>query len=306
MSKRGERAAAIDIGTNSVLLAVAERAEKQLVPLLEGATITRLGQGVDRSRELAPEAVERTLSCLADYARTLQDLGSPRLRVVGTSAMRDAAGGEEFRARAAALLGVAPEVISGDEEARLTYHGALSGLDSPRTSVIVFDIGGGSTEVIQAHAGSVRSAQSLDIGSVRLTERHLASDPPTTDELARLTSDIASELSSLEAPAAGAWLVGVAGTLTTLCAIQQELASYDATRVHGAELGLTEVEELCRKLSSLSVAARRQLPGLEPKRADVIAAGAHIALGVMRWAGASSLRVSDRGVRWGILEQLLA
>ncbi len=306
MSDPSERAAAIDIGTNSVLLAIAERSENQLVPLIERATITRLGQGVDKSRTLAPEAVERTLDCLADYAELLRANGSPRLRVVGTSAMRDAAGGEEFRARAEALLGVAPEVISGDEEARLTYRGALSGLRSDCRSVVVFDIGGGSTEIIQAESGAVLSAVSLNIGSVRLTERHLPSDPPTPSELEQLIGDIAGELEQLTQPTPGAQLIGVAGTLTTLCAIRLRLATYDSTRVHGAELTQREVEALSAQLSSLPVAERRELPGLEPKRADVIAAGAYIALGVMRWANAQRLTVSDRGVRWGLLEHLLS
>lgn len=299
------RAAAIDIGTNSVLLAIAERAGNQLVPLLERATITRLGQGVDKSRALSSDGVARTLACLTDYAADLREFDSPRLRIVGTSAMRDAAGGEEFRARAAELLGVAPEVISGDEEAQLTYRGALSGLPTTSGPVVVFDIGGGSTEVIQAEAGEVRSAISLDIGSVRLTERHLPTDPPTADELAALTADVRRELSRLPLASPGAELIGVAGTITTLCAIHQGLSVYDSLRVHGARLEQRDASELCTLLSGMSVAARCSLPGLEPKRADVIAAGAHITVEVMRWAGATRLTVSDRGVRWGILEQLL-
>ncbi|MCA9643588.1 MAG: Ppx/GppA family phosphatase [Polyangiaceae bacterium] len=305
MKQDQQRAAAIDIGTNSVLLAIAERAENRLVPLLERATITRLGQGVDKTRTLAPEAVERNLACLADYADLLRDFGSPRLRVVGTSAMRDAAGGEDFRERAAQLLGVTPEVISGDEEAQLTYRGALSGLPVNEEPVVVFDIGGGSTEIIQATAGKMHAAVSLNIGSVRLTERHLPTDPPTQEELASLQADIASELAKVPPPIPQAHLIGVAGTLTTLCAVHQRLTSYDSTRVHGAELSLEQVQELCSSLAALPVAARRELPGLEPKRADVIAAGAQIALGVLTWAGAQHLTVSDRGVRWGILEQLL-
>ncbi|MEZ4372822.1 MAG: Ppx/GppA phosphatase family protein [Polyangiaceae bacterium] len=299
------RAAAIDIGTNSVLLAIAERAGNQLVPVLERATITRLGQGVDKTRTLAPEAVERNLACLTEYAALLREFGSPRLRVVGTSAMRDAAGGEEFRKRAAALLGVTPEVISGDEEARLTYRGALSGLPLRAEPVVVFDIGGGSTEIIQAAAGVINDAISLNIGSVRLTERHLPSDPPTGEELSKLDADVARELAQVAPPTVGAQLIGVAGTLTTLCAVQQRLATYDSSRVHGATLSLEQVSVLCEMLASLPVEERRKLPGLEPKRADVIAAGARIARGVMQWAQASELTVSDRGVRWGILEALL-
>lgn len=308
------RAAAIDIGTNSVLLAIADRLDNQLVPHLERATITRLGQGVDRSRRLAKDAIERTLACLTEYARDLQAAGSPPLRVVGTSAMRDAAGGAEFVARAAEILGVAPEVISGSEEAELTYTGALSGLSgvgraggsSQGSSVVVFDIGGGSTEVIIAGGADQKFSVSLDIGAVRLTERHVNSDPPSPTDLDRLRGDIRNALGSLPTAPPDALLVGVAGTLTTLCAVSLDLVPYDAARVHGATLSLGRLHEVTAMLSQLSVEQRRQLPSLEPKRADVIVAGAVIACEVMAWSQAQRLTISDRGVRWGILERLLA
>jgi exopolyphosphatase / guanosine-5'-triphosphate,3'-diphosphate pyrophosphatase len=304
--------AAIDIGTNSVLLVIAARGSAGPEPLLERATITRLGEGVDRTRRLAPAAVERNLECLRSYAADLERAGRPRLDVVGTSALRDAQGAATFLDEAERILGVRPRVIAGDEEARLTFRGAVSGL-AVAGDLVVFDVGGGSTELIAADAaerGAPELRVSLDIGSVRLFERHVRSDPPQAAELAAIEADIARELSGatpLRAPAAGRalTLVGVAGTVTTLKALELGLATYEAARVHGSTLTLLAVESLCQTLASLPLAARQALPGLEPKRADVIVAGALIVRDLMRRSGASRMVVSDRGVRFGLLEQLL-
>src|SRR6187551_46354 len=201
------RAATIDIGTNSVLLLVADSEGGALRPVLERATVTRLGEGVDKNRRLLPAARERTLACLSDYAQQLRTLGVSRLDAVGTSAMRDAAGGQDFVARAAAILGVAPRVIDGNEEARLTFAGALSGLPAPSGTsengkVTVFDIGGGSTEIIvgtsSATTRRIAAAVSLNIGSVRLFERHVRSDPPSAEEMRSVQRDI--RLALVDAP----------------------------------------------------------------------------------------------------------
>lgn len=302
------RVAAIDIGTNSVLLLVAERdTGGTLVPVLERATITRLGEGVDRSRRLAPSAIERTLLCLADYAEELRRLGAERLDVVGTSAMRDASGGEDFTARAEAILGTPPRVISGNEEARLTFAGALGGLGL-EGDVTVFDVGGGSTEVVrgrfEAGKGSVSYSRSLDIGSVRLFERFVAHDPPTADELMAAEELAREQLDLCPSPSRGEPIVGIAGTVTTLAAVARGVHPYDGARVHGIRLTLAEVRETAHRLASLPLAERRSLPGLEPKRADVIVTGARIVLAVLAWADADELVVSDRGVRWGLVEKL--
>ena len=304
------RIATIDIGTNSVLLLVAE-AERDgsgaLRPVVERATITRLGEGVDRNRRLLPEAAERTLACLADYAGTLREQGVTRLDAVGTSAMRDAAGGQEFVARAAEILGIPPRVIDGNEEARLTFAGALSGL--PITGgVMVFDIGGGSTEIVTGEIGpagrKIAAAVSLDIGSVRLFERHVRSDPPSEAELRDVEQDIARALRGAPQLAAGAALVGVAGTVTQLAALELELTRYDAARVHGSELSRSTVDRLAAKLAASTLAQRRALPGMEPSRADVLVVGSAIARAVLHSSGASKLVVSDRGVRWGLCQEL--
>lgn len=306
-----DRVAAIDIGTNSVLLVIAAADAGVARPLLERATITRLGEGVDRTRKLAPAAVERNLACLRAYAEDLRAHGWPRLDVVGTSALRDAQGAEEFLDEAERILGVRPRVIAGDEEARLTFRGALSGL-SLEGKLLVFDIGGGSTELILGEAsgsGTPESRVSLDIGSVRLFERHVRTDPPSPAELGRLEADIARELAAAEplriAAGEPITLVGVAGTVTTLKALELGMPAYDASRVHGSVLTLPAVEALCAKLASLPLVQRMALPGLEPKRADVIVAGALIVRDLLRRAGADRAVVSDRGVRFGLLEALL-
>lgn len=306
------RVAAIDIGTNSVLLVIAAAGAGGVQPLLERATITRLGEGVDKTRQLAPSAVERNLACLRAYAEDLRAHGRPRLDVVGTSALRDAQGAQAFLDEAEQILGARPRVIAGEEEARLTFRGALSGL-SLSGKLLVFDVGGGSTELIVGDADAParpKSRVSLDIGSVRLFERYVRSDPPAAQELAAIEAQIAEQLSSaapLSALEDGAQvtLVGVAGTVTTLKALELGLSAYDGARVHGAVLTLSAVEELCARLAALPLEQRQRLPGLEPKRADVIVAGALIARDLVRRAGASQLVVSDRGVRFGLLEGLI-
>jgi exopolyphosphatase / guanosine-5'-triphosphate,3'-diphosphate pyrophosphatase len=309
---RPAKVAAIDIGTNSVLLVIAA-ADAVGRPLLQRATITRLGEGVDETRRLAPAAVERNLRCLRAYADDLRAHGSPRLDVVGTSALRDAEGAGAFLDEAERILGARPRVIAGDEEARLTFRGALSGL-SLSGKLLVFDIGGGSTELIVGDASGTappESRVSLDIGSVRLFERHVRSDPPTRQELTAIEADITQALAAA-GPLARVHahepltLVGVAGTVTTLKAVELGMPSYDPDRVHGAVLTLSTVETLCVRLASLPLAERQQLPGLEPKRADVIVAGALIVRDLLRRAGAVEAIVSDRGVRFGLLEALIS
>jgi exopolyphosphatase/guanosine-5'-triphosphate,3'-diphosphate pyrophosphatase len=301
------RVAAIDIGTNCVLLLIAEVEGGALRALTERATITRLGQGVDRERRLLPAACARTLTCLAEYAQILESEGVDRLDVVGTSALRDATGGEEFVASAKGVLGVAPRVIDGAEEARLTFLGALSGL-SIAGPVSVFDIGGGSTEIVCGELTSagprIERAVSLNIGSVRLFERHVHSDPPTAAELCNIELDIARALTLAPEPTAGAMLVGVAGTVTQLAALNLELTRYDAALVHGSALSSEAVLRLAARLASLSLAERRALPGMEHSRADVMVVGSAIARAVLAWSGASALLVSDRGVRWGLAAEL--
>lgn len=301
------RIATLDIGTNSVLLLIVERRAGELVPVLERATITRLGEGVDRSHELGADAKERTLACIRTYAEDLARFGVSRVAAVGTSALRDARGGQEFARDLERVLGVAPSVIDGRREAELTFRGALSGLDL-HGEVTVFDVGGGSTEIVSGTrngaGASIPDAVSLDIGSVRLHERHLLTDPATPGELAAVVSDIDAALARVPEPPTGATLVGVAGTVTTLASVALKLEDYDPTIVHGHALTRDAVAELVVKLGSMPLAERRTLRGLDPRRADVIVAGSLIVERVMGFTGREVLIVSDRGVRFGLAEEL--
>jgi exopolyphosphatase / guanosine-5'-triphosphate,3'-diphosphate pyrophosphatase len=303
------RVGTIDIGTNTVLLLVAERkGSGPLEAVEERAVITRLGEGVDRTRQLSPAAVERTCACLREYAHRIGELAVDRIAVVGTSAMRDAGGGEQVRERVRALFGVDARVLSGDEEARMTFLGALSGLPrDARQDVAVFDIGGGSTEVVIGRAdgtASITFAESFDVGSVRLTERHITHDPPSREEREAVALAAREAFSQVPARPASAPPVGIAGTMTTLAAVSLGLVPYDGTRVHGHSMAREELGRVVDRLAALDLESRRAVAGMEPKRADVIVAGGLIALSLLDHWHAEAVMISDRGVRWGLAEEI--
>ena len=298
------RIAAIDIGTNTVLLLVAEQSPNgALQAVEEHATITRLGQGVDRTRALHHEAIARTTACLDAYGAIVKRLGVSRIEVVGTSAMRDARGSEVIQEHIRNVFGVDLRVIGGDEEAELTFSGALVGLPGAEAGreLFVFDIGGGSTEVVRGTIDhSVSYKKSFDVGSVRLTERHVRSDPPSAGELDTIRRELRATFAELPPLPPGALPIGIAGTMTTLTAVSLKMAAYDGARVHGAHLATSELRRVVEHLASLPLASRREVLGLEPKRADVIVAGGLIALALLEHWNAESAVISDRGVRWGL------
>jgi exopolyphosphatase/guanosine-5'-triphosphate,3'-diphosphate pyrophosphatase len=276
------RVAAIDCGTNSIRLLIADLdpVAGTLVDLDRRMDVVRLGQGVDRTGEIAPEAMARTLEVTARYAGLCAAAEVSAVRFVATSASRDARNAGEFVAGVRAVLGVEPEVVAGSEEATLSFTGATGGLaaghDSP---FLVVDLGGGSTEVVLGESGSVEAALSVDIGCVRLTERHLRSDPPSTAELAAATTDIDAALDRVaeQVPLALArTLVGVAGTVTTITAHALGLPKYDPDLIHGATLPVAEVIAAGDDLIAMPRAARAALPYMHPGRVDVIGAGALI------------------------------
>ncbi len=311
-----DRFASIDVGTNTVLLLVAERRGDGFAPLVERAEITRLGRGVDRTGRLDASAIRDTVEVLARYAAEARGLGAKVVACVATSAARDARNSSEFFDAARAQAGLAPEVIAGEEEARLVYRSAWRDFGAPGSPLAVLDVGGGSTEFTWGKGPAPQGRRSLQVGAVRLTERAVDSDPIGSSGLERLRAGAREALRELrglgtagdEPPphktgsaGAGARLVAVAGTVTTLAAVQQELPFYDAQRVHGSELSLSELEALFDRLGALTVAARARLAGMEPKRADVIVAGCAIVVEALRATGFQRLTVSDRGVRWGLL-----
>jgi len=299
------RFAAIDIGTNSVLLLVVERRNGLLYPVVDRAVITRLGKGVDQTRRLAPDSIASTLECLQSYATELRALEVRAVQVVGTSALRDASGADAFLELAERTLGTRPQIVSGTEEAQLSFSGAVSGLKVPK-SATVFDVGGGSTEIIAGNAEpgaiEIRSALSVNVGAVRLHERYIRSDPPSREELLRVREDVRHQLPTVT-PYCKHSVIGVGGTVTTLLAMAKQLVPYDGAQVHGAELSLSQLDHWLLSLSGLSIDERRKIAGLEPRRADVITVGAAIVLEVMKWLSVDAITVSDRGVRWGLVEK---
>jgi exopolyphosphatase/guanosine-5'-triphosphate,3'-diphosphate pyrophosphatase len=296
--------AAIDIGTNSVLLSIARgTADGAFERVLERATITRLGRGVDASGRLDDAAIERTLAVLADYAAEAR-AHSARIAAVGTSALRDAANAERFLTAAHATLGCAVEVIAGAREAELSFAGALAGLGVDASGVTVVDIGGGSTELVRRGAGGTLITDSLEIGAVRLHERHRVSIPARASELAAVRTDVMHALSASRVQPR-APLIAVAGTATTLAAIEGAVDPYDSTRIHGSALTRDQIERQCARLAALSLEERTWIPGLAAARADVIVVGALILDCVCAQAQADHVVISDGGVRIGLTLEML-
>jgi exopolyphosphatase / guanosine-5'-triphosphate,3'-diphosphate pyrophosphatase len=300
------RVAAIDVGTNSTRLLVAEDAPGGFRSIDRRMVITRLGQGVDRRRLLAPEALERTLSTIADYAATCGELGVEKIRVTGTSAVRDAHNREEFFEGVRRLTGTEAELLSGEQEAAATFLGTLSDL-TDTGPVMVVDIGGGSTELIVGSRTPERSV-SLDFGCVRMFEKHLKSDPPEKEELEALREEVSDMVDDvyydLEVPA-GARVIGVAGTLTQLATLKTGLPVYDPDVTHHFVLTHGDVRQLARRLESLTFEQRRRIKGLEAGRADVIVAGAEILLVIMERFDVAEILVSEKDILDGLVIQLL-
>ncbi|MET0790414.1 MAG: exopolyphosphatase [Polyangiaceae bacterium] len=295
--------AAIDIGTNSVRLLVIDSAGRELTRLMR---MTRLGQGVDVSGWLAPEAIARTVAVLVDYARTLQGFGVIRVRAAATSAARDAQNGSDFLDAAQAALGVRPELLSGDAEARLSFDGATHGLPRSDGPFLVIDLGGGSTEFVLGGERS-EAAISVQMGCVRMTERHLQRDPATPEELQALEEDVRARLLPVRAKIdvkSARCVVGLAGTVTALSAMQLGLMRYDASRTHHSRLSALQVATLCARLASATVAERRLLL-VEPARAEVIVGGALVLSTLLSELGLNELLVSERDILDGLAGSLL-
>jgi len=298
------RYATIDVGTNSVLLLVADRLpDGRFQAVQERAEITRLGRGVDKSRRLSPEGLEATLQVLSDFASEARRLGAEAIAVSATSAARDAENGAEFLSGARERAGVTVDIISGELEAQLSFTSAWADFGRESSApLVVIDIGGGSTEFIYGDAqGRVAFRHSFDVGAVRMTERYVQSDPMSAADRARVESHLRETFSKLPPCPPGAVLVGIAGTVTTLFTVRHAIDPYDAARVQGGTLTLAELEALADKMCHLPLAERQKLPGLQPKRADVIPAGGLILLESLRALGLERCRVSDRGLRWGLL-----
>jgi exopolyphosphatase/guanosine-5'-triphosphate,3'-diphosphate pyrophosphatase len=300
--------ATIDIGTNTTLLLVARVSPAGSTELLdERAEITRLGRGIGAGGALGSEGIARTLAALRDFAAIARRHGAT-IAAIGTEALRRAPNAEAFLAPAAEILGTPIEVIDGAREAILTFQAVATAFPATLGGpLVVIDIGGGSTEIVIAVGGDAKFNVSLPLGSVRLTERFIRHDPPRLDEVAAITGAVDAALAAIPFPAAGpgpVTLVGVAGTVTSLAAMAEALVSYDSARVHGYRLSLAALDEQIARLRVGTQAARERIVGLDPRRADVILAGALILERIAHAAGVAEILVSDRGIRWGLLHEL--
>ena len=305
------RVAAIDCGTNSIRLLIAEPdGSGGLADLERRLEIVRLGQGVDATGEFHPDALRRTFAAVDGYAELIKKAEVPtgKVHFVATSAARDVKNRETFFAGVKERLGVLPDVISGETEARLSFLGALSRVKPEGEPVLVMDIGGGSTELITGGAdGDLHSAVSLDVGSVRVTERFFKQNPVADDDLERAAGYVDDLLtgSGVDFDSIGAW-IGVAGTVTTLAGVYLELERYDRERVHGARIPLAAIAEQLHRLAELTVDQIRALPSMHPGRADVITGGALVESRIAARVHLDHLIVSESDILDGIALQLIA
>jgi exopolyphosphatase/guanosine-5'-triphosphate,3'-diphosphate pyrophosphatase len=287
------RVAAVDLGTNSTRLLVADVADGRVEELHRETTITRLGEGVDARRRLLPLPVARVRNCLSDYRRTAESLEVARTLAVATSAVREAENGEAFLGEVEWSYGFPTRLLSGEEEALLTFRGATTGRGLDEGTLVV-DVGGGSTELVVGGPSGFDFHASLPLGSVRHTERYLASDPPTPGELGACRDAVTAALAERVPTGSVRTAIGTAGTITSLSALDLGLEAYDPERVHGHVLTATAVESQLVRLAALTNDARRRLPGLEPGRAPVIVAGAVVVAAILDFFGLDALEASER------------
>lgn len=304
---KARRFAAIDLGTNSVKFHLGERdAAGRWTRVLDRSEVTRLGEGLAATGLISPAAEERTLAALRDMVQEARYLGAEQLVAVGTMGLRSAANGTSFVARVKAECGLEVEVIDGEEEARLAYLAVANSLAIPRGSLVVFDTGGGSTEVIRGRDGRILERFSLNLGAARLTERFGLGGPASPETLGSARGLIAAELARLDGIEPPDVLVGLGGAVTNLTAVSLALSPYDPDRVQGAVLTRAEVERQVARYATRDRAARCVIVGLQPGREELILAGALMVLTLMEKLGKDRLSVSDRGLRHGVLIERFA
>jgi exopolyphosphatase / guanosine-5'-triphosphate,3'-diphosphate pyrophosphatase len=299
MLEGSKRVGVIDVGSNSSRLLVADVAGRRVSQVERRSKVTRLGRGVDLSGRLAAEAIEDVCEVIGEYVEALRVLGAERIEAIATSAVRDAENGGAFIAELRERFALSARVLDGEEEARLTYLGATSE-QLPSVPTLIVDIGGGSTELIVGREEEIAFHTSLQAGVVRHTERHLASDPPTPVELESLAADIRGliEEAVADAPQADAG-IAVAGTPTSLAAIELGLEPYDPERVHGHTLVLPSIQRMLSQLAASPLSKRAQIPGMHPDRAPTIVAGVVILVEAMRTFGLDRITVSEHDILYG-------
>jgi exopolyphosphatase / guanosine-5'-triphosphate,3'-diphosphate pyrophosphatase len=299
MSEGAKRVAVIDVGTNSTRLLVADVADGWVSPLERRSTVTRLGRGVDLSGHLAHEAIEDVCAAIDVYVGILEELGAETVDAIATSAVRDADNGSAFIAELRERFALSARVLDGEEEARSTYLGATSE-SPPSEPTLVVDIGGGSTELVVGSGAEISFHDSLQAGVVRHSERCISSDPPTAGELEALATDVRGLIeNSVGAGVAAQHGIAVAGTPTSLAAVEIELEPYDPKRVHGHVLALPSIQRMLSRLASVPLTERVTIPGLHPDRAPTIVAGVVILVETMRAFGLEEITVSEHDILYG-------
>jgi exopolyphosphatase/guanosine-5'-triphosphate,3'-diphosphate pyrophosphatase len=299
MPEGSRRVAVIDIGSNSTRLLVADVEDGRVSPIERRSTVTRLGRGVDLSGRLATEAIEAACGAVDPYVATVREMGVEAVDAIATSAVRDAENGSAFIAELRERFALSARVLDGEEEARLTYMGATSET-APEVPTLVIDIGGGSTEMIVGEGRQIEFHTSLQAGVVRHSERHLVHDPPVPVELEALATDLRAliEAATVGAPRAEAG-IAVAGTPTSLAAIELELEPYDPKRVHGHVLELRSIQRMLSRLASAPLAQRAEIPGLHADRAPTIVAGVVTLVEAMRAFDLERITVSEHDILYG-------
>ena len=295
------RVAVVDMGTNSTRLLVADVDDGRVTEVERRSTVTRLGRGVDTSRQLSSEAIEDVCDAVASYISAYEDLGAEKVTAIATSAVRDADNGQVFLAELRERFALDASILDGAREAHLTYLGATAAR-APSDGTLVVDIGGGSTELVVGNGVDLGFYDSLQVGTVRHTERHISADPPTAAELEALANDVRGLIAnSLEGAALARARVGigVAGTPTSLAAIEQRLDPYDPELVHGYVLSLEAIQRMFSELAAMPLAERLKVPGLHRGRAPTIVAGVVILIQVMRAFGLTEIEVSEHDLLWG-------
>jgi exopolyphosphatase/guanosine-5'-triphosphate,3'-diphosphate pyrophosphatase len=294
--------AAIDIGTNTILMLIAEVAENRILKIIRDEhAIARLGRGVDENRRIGSEAFERVFGFLQSYRQIALQEGVETIRACGTSALRDAANREEFVKFIFEKTGIKIRILSGNEEALLTYRGALWGFAESDDICGVLDIGGGSTELIFGRGASVFEGKSLDIGSVRLTERFLRKSPPDLEAILTASEYIRNQLKLFPMLAHGSILYGVAGTLTTLAAIDQDLEAFDGPKIHGYRLQRSHIDSIFKRLAGLTLPDLLRYPAIVPDRADILIGGILILREILAHYSIPDIVVSRQGLRYGMM-----
>ena len=295
------RKAIIDVGSSSIKFFLGELSENgALKTIVDENDIQRIAEGLRETGEISPEAMERNIEALSRFAKKARENGADEIICIGTMALRNATNAVDFLKKAREICGVKVKVISGEEEARLSYLAVLSGLPIQDEKIVIFDTGGGSTEFVFGEGSTVSKRFSVDLGNIRITEKFFKNDPVTQEEVENATKEIENILTRYDVRGEISQLVGMGGTVTSMGAVKHKMEFYQPDVIHGSKLTIEDIEAQVLDYSSKTIEERRKIVGLQPKRADVILAGSCILRAILKLLGAAEVTISDRGIRHGL------